>query len=348
MFDLPCGVFNRNYEEDMAIVRTRLQWAWLIGFLILLFSFPLFLPGEYLYLLIYMGVGVIAALGLNILTGYCGQISIGQSAFMGVGAFSAGLLMTKTGLPFWFALPIGGIMAGLVGLLFGIPSLRVKGLYLALATLAAQFIIYFFIVHFFEGDKGVHIPPPAIGGLVFSTDESFYYIVMALTVLFTFFAKSIVRTRAGRAFIAIRDNDIAAEVMGINIFRYKLLAFFVGCFFAGIAGALWATYMGLASAEHYTLLDSIWLLGMIVVGGLGTVSGTIFGVVFIRGFEYLVQLITPVLSGAIPALSGNMLAAFEVLSFGLIILLFLIFEPRGLNHRWEIIKTSCRLHPWAH
>ncbi|MEW6033263.1 MAG: branched-chain amino acid ABC transporter permease [Chloroflexota bacterium] len=332
----------------MAVVRTNLQWGILVAFLLLLFALPLFLPAEYIYLAIYISVGIIAALGLNILTGFCGQISIGQAAFMGVGAFSAGILISRFQIPFWFAVPIAGITAGLVGLFFGIPSLRVKGLYLALATLAAQFIIHFVLVHFFGGDTGVHVKPPSLGPLVFATDRSFYYIALVSVILFTFLAKNIVRTRVGRAFIAIRDNDIAAEVMGIDIFRYKLLAFFIGCFFAGVAGALWATYMGLASVEHYTLLESVWLLGMIVVGGMGSIAGTIFGVVFIRVVEYLTQLVAPTLGTMVPALSGNLLSALEILVFSLIILLFLIFEPRGLAHRWEIFKASYRLHPWAH
>lgn len=345
---LPCGTYNKTYAQDMAIVRTGLQWGLLLGFIALLFLLPALVSTELVYLTIYIGVGIIAALGLNILTGYCGQISIGQSAFMGVGAFSAGLIISQANIPFWFAVPIAGVVAGMVGLFFGIPSLRVKGLYLALATLAAQFIIQFVLVHFFKGDVGVHIAPPSLLGMTFSTDRSFYYIVIVAVILFTFFAKNLVRTRVGRAFIAIRDNDIAAEAMGINIFRYKLLAFFIGCFFAGIAGALWSTYMGLASVEHYSLFESVWLLGMIVVGGMGSIAGTIFGVIFIRVIEYLTQLGAPALAQLVPALSGNLLSAMEVLVFSMIIMLFLIFEPRGLAHRWEIFKTSYRLHPWAH
>jgi branched-chain amino acid transport system permease protein len=348
MSQLPSGTYNSTYGQDMAIVRTKLQWVLLIVFIAFLLTFPLFMAGQYIYLAIYMGVGVIAALGLNILTGYCGQISIGQSAFMAVGAFSAGLLIRDTGVPFWAAIPISGIVAGLSGLVFGIPSLRIKGLYLALATLAAQFIILFVIVHGFKAGTGVYIPAPTLGGITFNTDRSYYYIVIVIAIIVTFLAKNIVRSNVGRAFIAIRDNDIAAEVMGINIFRYKLLAFFIGCFFAGVAGCLWATYLGLATTESYTLLESIWLLGMCVVGGLGSISGTIIGVIALRLIDYGVQLVGPALAGAIPALSANLLSALQVVVFGIVLLLFLMFEPRGLAHRWEIFKASYRMHPWSY
>jgi len=348
MSTLPSGTYNTTYGEDMAIVRTRLQWVLLIGFIVLLLTLPLFIAPRYIYLAIFMGVGVIAALGLNILTGYCGQISIGQSVFMAVGAFSAGLLMSKTGVPFWATIPISGIVAGLSGLVFGIPSLRIKGLYLALATLAAQFIIAFFITNVLKAGSGVAIRPPTLGGITFNTDRSFYYIVIVIAIIFTFFAKSIVRSNVGRAFIAIRDNDIAAEVMGINIFRYKLLAFFIGCFFAGVAGCLWATYSGLATMDSYSLTESIWLLGMCVIGGLGSVSGTIMGVVAFRGIQYLVQQLSPDLGIAFPSLSSNIVSAFNILILGLVILLFLMFEPRGLAHRWEIVKTAYRMHPWSY
>lgn len=344
MSTLPCGTFNKTYAQDMAIVRTRMQWLILLGFFILLFTLPLYLPGQYLYLSIYIGATVVAALGLNILTGYCGQISIGTSAFMAVGAFTAGILIKDIGMSFWLTLPISGIMAGIIGLFFGIPSLRVKGLYLALATLAAQFIITFVIANFFKGNVGVTIPAPTIGPIRFSTNQHYFYIVLVVVILLTFFAKNIVRTRVGRAFIAIRDNDTAAEAMGINVFRYKLLAFFIGCFYAGVAGDLWATYAGLATLDSYSLTTSIWLLGMVVVGGTGSISGTIFGVVFIRAIDYEVQQIAHQFSHV---LTGNVISALSIFVFSFVLLLFLIFEPRGLAHRWEVFKTAYRLHPWA-
>lgn len=347
---LPCGTFNISYAEDMAIIRTKTQWLLFALFLVFAFAIP-FIPlfsGYILTVLIYICITIVVVMGLNLLTGLCGQISIGQSAFMGIGGFAAALIVLNSPLPFWAALPCAGIAAGLTGLIFGFPSLRVRGLYLALATLAAQFIIHYCLVHFLGGDVGLHVSPPELGGIVFASDRSYYYIVLVIALIMGLAAKNIARTRVGRALVATRDNDIAAEVMGVDIFRYKLLAFFVGCFYAGIAGALWVFYLGVASAEHYDLFQSIWYLGMIVVGGLGSIIGTVFGVVFIRVLQEITYVMAPAVGQALPAISGNVLGALPEIVFSLVVLLFLIFEPRGLHHRWEIFKTSYRLWPFAH
>lgn len=300
---------------------------------------PLFTSEYLLSLIIYIFIWLVVALGLNILTGYCGQFSIGQAAFMAVGAFSSTLLASKLGFPFWAALPCAGIIAGLVGLIFGVPSFRVKGFYLALSTLAAQFIIIYVLIHFFDGDIGVHVSPPTLGAIDFSSDRNYYYIALVVAIIMTFFAKNIVRTRIGRSFIAIRDNDLAAEAMGINLLTHKLLAFFISCFYAGIGGALLAFYLGAALTSFYTLYDSIWYLGMIIIGGLGSIAGTIFGVCFIKAL-FEVSYIVGEASGISVALPD--------IFFGAVLLLFLILEPRGLAHRWEIFKTSYRLHPFSY
>ena len=348
---LPCGTYNISYAQDMAIVRTRLQWGILIAFLILLSLLPLFLGGGMLMLLIHICIWIIACLGLNILIGYCGQISAAQAAFMAVGAYTSAILVAKVGLPFWVALPCSGLMAGLIGLLFGIPSLRVRWLYLVLSTLAAQFIIIWVISHwtgFTGGPLGMAVPLPEIGGLVFDSDTKYYYLVMIIAVLLTFFAKNIVRTKTGRAFVAVRDNDIAAEVMGINVFPTKLLAFFIGCFYAGIAGCLWVHFVELATPDHYTLFDSVWYLGAIVIGGLGSITGTIFGVLFIKLLWELCYLASPFIGEVLPTIAETIAPALPELATGLTIILFLLFEPRGLYHRWEIFKTSYRNWPFAY
>ncbi len=336
---LPCGTFDQSYEQDIAIVRTKLQWFLLIAFIGLLFIIP-FLLSEYIVsVFIYILIWLPVALGLSILTGYCGQFSIGQAAFMAVGGFSSALLVDRYGFSFWAALPCAGIIAGLVGVLFGAPSFRVKGFYLALSTLAAQFIIIYVLVHFFSGDTGVHVPAPTLGSIEFDNDQSYYYIVLVVAIIMTFFAKNIGRTRIGRSFIAIRDNEPAAEAMGINLYAHKLLAFFIGCFFAGIGGALIVFYIGAALTPFFTLYDSIWFLGMIIIGGMGSITGTILGVCFVKGlFE---------LSYYIGEASGITVALPEVF-FGVVLLLFLIIEPRGLYHLWEMFKTSYRLHPFPY
>ena len=347
---LPTGTYNPNYDVDIAIVRTRLQWGLLIAFLALLFTVPLFAAPYILNWLILTFVAIIAVHGLNILTGYAGQISLGQAAFVAVGAYTSAILTAKLGFPFWVALPCAGLMAGVVGLFFGLPSLRVKGFYLVLATLGAQFIILYIIEHITitGGTNGMHCPSASIGGLVFDTRSSYYYVAMLLTVLMTFFAKNLARTRVGRALVAVRDNDVAAEVLGVNVFYYKLTAFFIGCFYAGIAGSVWAHYFQAVHPEQFPLMNSIWYLGMLVVGGMGSTLGAILGVIFIKFLDELVSIGTPLLADALPLLGENLFAAFGTIVFGLIIILFLIFEPRGLAHRWEVSKASYRLWPFSY
>ena len=347
---LPCGKYSVSYDKDMAVIQTKLQWGLLIAFLAWLFTFPLYVTDYLLYILITMGIILISVLGLNLLTGYCGQISIGQTAFMAVGAYTSSILCSKIGLSFWVALPLAGLSAGIVGLIFGAPSVRVKGFYLAMATLAAHFIIIYAIMHLGSltgGSTGMEAVSPKIGGLVLDGDKKYFYLIMGMVVLMTFIAKNLVRSKVGRVFIAIRDNDLAAEVMGINIFRYKLLAFFIGCFYAGIAGSLYAHYLTFITSEHFTLMDSIWQLGMIIVGGLGSIMGAIFGTIFIIGLKEATIALGPFLS-KFPIFYGGGFGPLGSMLFGLIIMLFLIFEPRGINHRWEILKSYYQRWPFSY
>lgn len=348
----PCGVFDRNYSQDMAICRTRFQWAALIGFLVLLFGFfPLFATEYWFSIVNLIAITVIAVLGLQFLTGYCGQISIGHAAFMAVGAYTSAILATHLGWSFWVALPCAGISAGIIGLVFGLPALRIKGFYIAVTTLAAHFVIMWAIVHGGDltgGVMGLSAPAPKLGGIVFDSEREFFFLIVSFAVLMTFFAKNIVRGKIGRAFIAARDNDIAAEFIGVNIFRYKVLAFTLGCLYAGIAGSLYAHYIGYVNEELFPLIESIWMLGMIVIGGLGSITGAIFGAVFIRLLSYGVYYLTPIVGAAIPAIEMSIANASTKLVFGLVIILFLVFEPRGLYHRWEIILTKARLWPFPY
>jgi len=215
----------------MAIFRTKTHWALLLALLVILFTAPLYCGNYWLSVANLIGITIIAATGLNILTGYCGQLSIGHAGFIAVGAYTSAVLTNRLELPFLVGLICAGLTAGLIGMIFGIPSLRVKGFYLAISTIAAQFIIIWVINHWTSvtgGFMGISVPPASIGGITFISQSSQFYLIMVITVLVVFLAKNLARTRAGRAFIAIRDNDLAAEVMGINLFRYKLLAFFSG------------------------------------------------------------------------------------------------------------------------
>jgi branched-chain amino acid transport system permease protein len=236
-----------------------------------------------------------------------------------------------------------------VGLLFGLPSLRIKGFYLIMATVAAQFIIIWIILQLYitGGPNGLAVPRPSIAGFVFKSKASYFCLVMVFAILSTLVAKNLVRTRVGRAFIAIRDNDLAAEVMGINVFGYKLLAFFIGCVFAGVSGALLVHFVRYAFTAQFAFLDSVWYLGMLIAGGMGSISGAVMGVIALKLLDYLVTLAGPAVAAAFPSFAGPAGAALGLFIRGLVIILFVIFEPRGLVHRWELVKSYYRLWPFS-
>jgi len=348
----PCGVYNTRYEQEIAIVRTAWQWFLLIACLLASFLIPYFLLGGHiLSVLIVIGITIIVMQGLNILLGYCGQISLGQVAFMAVGAYSSGILAERFHFPFLAALISSGIITALFGLIFGLPSLRVKGFYLAITTLAAHFIIIWGITHGGSLTReiyGITLPTPSIAGWTLDTDKEFYIFTVALVWIMTMMAKNIVRTNIGRAFVAIRDNDIAAEVMGINVFRYKLLAFFICSFYAGIGGSLWAYYTLSIHPEQFPLMDSIWYLGFLVVGGMGSIMGPVFGSIVWRGLKEGVSSLVPVFSQIFPGFSANLYSGLSLIIYALVIILFLIYEPRGINHRWTIFKAYYRLWPFSY
>lgn len=349
---LPSGTYSVDYAKDMAIVRTRTQWGLLTALLVFLVALP-YIPviggRYYLGMINTMLIWLVALHGLNVLTGLCGQISLGQAAFMAVGAYSSAILMDSLGWSFWATLPSAIIMAALVGLIFGLPALRLKGLYLIMTTMAAQFIIVYTVVHIpalTGGGEGMSVPLATIGGMVIDTAQSNYYLIMISAVLATFLAVNIGRSQMGRAFVAIRDNDIAAEVMGVDLTKYKLLAFAIGCGFAGWAGALWANYSQVITQEQFSIWNSLWLLGMLIVGGQGSVLGAILGCIFIRGLFEAVSVIAPMLGGLLPGLVS--IGSIGQVLFGLVIIVFLVFEPRGLAHRWAIAKAYYRLWPFSY
>jgi len=348
--DLPAGTRNYSYAQDMTVFRTRTHWALLAALLVALLAAPLYSSNYWLGVGNLIGITIIAATGLNILTGYCGQLSIGHAGFIAVGAYTSVVLTNRFGVPFLAALVLAGVAAGLIGMVFGIPSLRVKGFYLAISTIAAQFIIVWVINHWTAvtgGFNGMSVPPASVGGLALVSQGSQFYLIMVTTAVAVFLAKNLARTRVGRAFVAIRDNDLAAEVMGINLFHYKLVAFFAGCFLAGVAGSLFAHWVGFVNAENFTFMDSILYVGMIIIGGLGTAVGPIFGVVFIRLLQQGITFVSPVLESAF-ALPAGFTTGIGPMVFGLVIILFLILEPRGLAHRWALFKASYRLWPFSY
>jgi branched-chain amino acid transport system permease protein len=344
---LRTGTFHENYAQDMAVLHSRLQWTAVAALLIFLLACPFFFSDRMLTILTTMGIAVVSVHGLNILTGYCGQISIGHAGFMAVGGYTSAILCAKLGWPFWVALPCGALAAGMAGLFFGLPSLKIKGFYLIMATIAAQFIIIWTIIQLrgiTGGADGLSVPRPTLGSIALSTKSNYFYLVMVFACLATLAAKNIVRTRVGRAFIAIRDNDLAAEVMGISLWSYKLQAFFIGCVYAGVAGALLVHYYSFASTDQFPFMDSVWYLGMLIVGGMGSTTGAIFGAIALKFLDELVTVVGPILAAAVAPQAA---ASLALISHGFIIIVFLIFEPRGLHHRWEKIKAYFRLWPFS-
>lgn len=346
---LPCGTLNETYGQDMAIIRTRLQWLLAILGCILLLVVPLFASYYVVSLVNKIAITIIAVLGLQLVMGYCGLISFGQVAFMAVGAYTSAILTSNLGWPFWVALPVSGIVAGLVGVIGGAPSLRIKGFYLALATLAIHYIIGWLVLHLdiTGGSAGIHAPAPTVGHFAFDTEQRMFYIIAPVMLFMTYLAKNLTRHRVGRAFVAIRDNDLAAKVMGINLYYYKLLAFFIACSYAGIAGSLLAHWYLVVHPEQFLISDALFFIGMVIVGGLGSIAGVFFGVIIISLLDEVVLLASPVLAAAFPAIGTHPAASISVSVFALVIILFLIYQPRGLAHRWEIFKGSYRLFPFA-
>ena len=343
----PSGLFHVNYRQEIAFIQTPFQWFMLVLGLLIAYTFPLFTPLGALDFFIRCFITIIAVLGLTILTGNCGQISLGHTAFMAIGAFFGAIMLNK-GVPLIPAFILAGMCSGVVGLLFGLPSLRIKGLYLAFATLAAFYIIQFILIHYLGGEEGHSVPPQTILGFSFNSDVRIYYIIISICLLLTYFTKNILRCKWGRAFVAIRDHDIAANTLGVNVYFYKLMAFFLGCFYAGVAGLMLSIYMGWASVDHYSLYKCIWFLGMIIVGGMHSISGAYMGVFFISGIEETGTILAPKFAEIFPQLSGTVIGAVPVIFVGLVLVLFIMFEPRGLVYRWDIIKTSIRLFPFSH
>lgn len=348
----PCGNFKESYREELAIYETDFgRFSTAIG-LICLAILPFFCSPYLLYVINSIGIAAIAVVGLNILIGFTGQISLGHGAFFGVGAYAAAILTTSAGVPFFLAVPAAALITAAVGLVFGIPSGRLKGLYLTIATLAGQFIIEYILVHWeglTKGTMGITLPAPSIFGWKLTGDTTFYFIIFASLVFLVWIAANLMRSRFGRAFIAIRDNDRAAEGMGIPIFRYKLLSFAISSFYAGFAGALWAFYMISVTTEPFNLGLSVEYIAMVIIGGLGSIAGSVFGAVFITLLnEGLRWLTDNMINMGFIAQSGLNIAPMREFAFGLAIVLFILFEPRGLAEMWRILRSSFKLWPFSY
>src|SRR6266568_2354228 len=345
-----CGDFRTSYEADTTIFESSYSRNAVIAFLVALAVVPAFASPYALDVLNRCAIAAIAAIGLNVLTGFTGQISLGNAAFLAVGAYTTAALAGKLGLPFLMAIPLSGLSAAAAGMVFGIPSLRLKGLYLAMATLAAHFIVEFTATHWDAvtgGVNGISVPAASLGSFAFDSDARLSYLLLPVTAFLTLFATNLFRTRVGKAFIAIRDQDISAEVMGVRVFRYKLLAFGVSSFYVGVAGSLLAYQARIISPENFPLSVAIDHLGMIIIGGLGSVLGSILGAVFLTLLPEVLRLATSALSGGFPHLV-QLFTPLKLAVFGLTIVLFLVFEPDGLAARWRLIKAYWKLYPFSY
>jgi branched-chain amino acid transport system permease protein len=350
------GIFHTGYREDMRIFPLALDRVGLglllgVAFVVVpLVASEYWLKGLLIPVLCYS----LAALGLNLLTGYTGLISLGHSALMAVGAYAAVIAYGRYALSMPVAFALAGIMAAAVGAVVGIPSLRIKGFYLAVSTLAVQFIIEWAMTHVGWISGGVHatinVPPLRLFGLELDSAAERYLLCLVVVAAMTLFAKNVIRSKVGRAWMAIRDRDVAAEIMGISLFKYKLLAFMVSSFYAGVAGALIAfAFYQAANIEEFTLLNSIRILGMVLIGGLGSILGSFLGAAFIVLLPILIanglQIVTSVTGGLVRT---DVVANMELVVFGSLILFFLIVEPLGLARLWKTFKDYLRLWPFPY
>ncbi len=355
MIHRECGVFKTSYEADMALYPLPIA-RWTVGIMGVLFFLviPLGLHEYYLSICNLVWIAVIGALGLNILVGYTGQVSIGHGAFMSVGAYTAANLATRLDSPWPVNLLAGGLMAAAVGAVVGIPSLRIKGLYLAIATLAGQLIIEWTINHvtFISGgvQASIDVPRPRLGSMVLNTQRDMYYFLLVFVVIAIVGSMNLIRSRVGRAFIAIRDQDIAAEIIGIDIFRYKLLAFAISSFYAGVTGVLYTYFLGIANYEQFQIGVSIDYLAMIIIGGLGSILGSIFGAIFVTLLPIVIRISMENFGDLIFSrqIVLNLIPNLRLMLFGVLIIVVQIVEPDGLNRLWRNIRSYFRIWPFAY
>lgn len=323
---------KRDYYEDIQLLDSKVLWFWFLTLLAALLVFPFLAPNYYIYMVNYMAINVIVTLGLNILVGYTGQISLGHAGFFAIGAYITVLSMTALHLPFLVALVLGAFVAALFGFILGLPALRLEGPYLAIATLGFGMAVTQIIGHWdvFGGRMGLNVPQPQFLAQALSGDQRKYLVIIPVCVVLTILAAGLMKSATGRSFIAVRDNEIAAETMGINLMKTKTLAFAVSAFYTGVAGGLMAHLLGFINPDIFNLILSIQFLAMVVVGGLGSILGSILGAI-------LMTILPQLLSG---------FQNLPLILYGAIMVLIIIFEPLGLRGRWLKIKIYWKTWPF--
>lgn len=350
----PCGDFRTTYKSDQFLFLTKWIFIWTLVGVSALLLIPVVFDNYIVSLFILIGIYGIAALGLNILVGMTGQISLGHAAFFGFGAFASAWLNSTTGIPVFFTIPLAGVMTTALGMIFGLPAARIKGLYLAIATLASQFILQDFFARatwFTGGSSGSLANTVEVFGFALDSDTKYYYLVLFWVLVSLVAVANLKRSRDGRALIAVRDHYLSAEIMGINLTKYRVLGFAISSFFAGLGGALFGHYLGFVSAEGFTILLSIQFLAMIIIGGLGSILGTILGVAFIVLLPQFMEFLVSGALGFFPNAPSALVtgqAYIKEMSIGAAIILFLVFEPEGLAHRFKLIRQSWKLYPFSY
>lgn len=346
---------KRDYYEDIRLLDSGAQIFWFIALLAALAAFPLFASSYLIYTVNLMAINVIVALGLNLLVGYTGQISLGHAGFFAIGSYITLVLMTKLGLPFAAALILAGLVSAGFGFILGLPALRLEGPYLAIATLGFGLTITQIIgrIEYFGGHMGLQAPPLDIFGITIDSDAGRYAVIMPICVLMAWGLRNLTKTRVGRAFVAIRDSDIAAQCIGVNLTFYKTLAFAISAFYTGVAGGLMAFVLGFINPHTFNIMISILFLAMVVVGGLGSILGSIMGAVLISWLQIELSRITELplmgpmleqISHTVFSISG--LPNVQYVVFGLIMVGIIIFEPLGLYGIWIRTKLYWRTWPF--
>ena len=346
---------KRNYYEDVQLFSSGVALFWFVALVVFLLVYPFLVPNYYVYVANFIAINIIVVVGLNLLIGYTGQISLGHAGFFAIGAYGTIVLMTLANFPFFPALICAGLIAGGFGFLLGLPALRLEGPYLAIATLGFGLTLTTIIgrIEMLGGRQGLHAPDLVIMGHHLTTDRHFYYLAMAIAVLLVLFARNITKTKVGRAFVAIRDAPIAAETMGVNLVLYKTLAFALSAFYAGVAGGLFAFVLRFIEPELFGFFLSIFFLTMAVAGGLGTVMGPIAGAILLSFLDLELRNILNIpyvgdwlrqLSTTHFSLTG--VSNIQFIVFGTILILIMLFEPLGLYGLWIRMKKYWKTWPF--
>jgi len=347
---LPSGVHFKDHAQELRLLRTGPQRLAMGVLLAALVAFP-FVASSYLIgVAITVAITMIAVAGLQITVGMAGLLNLGQSAFVGVGAFTAAALYANHGVPMLPAIALGGLAAGVVSILFSLPALRIRGLYLALTTIAAQVVFPVVVLRlpasWFGGSAGLGVDQVQIFGLPVETPASFYGVAVGVALLMLAVAFNLQRSHVGLVFRAIRDNDIASSVLGVPLGRYKVMAFFAGAVFAGVAGGLYAFYIRYVTTDQFTIWLSIWYLGMLIVGGLNGPLGAILGTLVVTVLQEGIHWGGNRMMAAMPQVSGGVIFSVTNIVLGAAIIWMLIREPHGLNHRWSLLKAAYRIWPY--